>query len=181
MLLEVVAEGLERGSAAFCFRGGVEALAEHVVGGVDVDGLLGFLLEPFEGVAERGLVERGAGFVDQLLPRGFEAARARLSGRGVGLAGGAFGDGVGVDGAEQCAGELGERFAAGECGDLLGLVAGSISRSSRARRAASVVSVSSSRAEGRRRAAICRRRRWAGGRAGGIRSCRSRRRRRHRR
>ena len=70
VLREVIAEGLDE-AGGFRLGGVVEALIEHFVGGVDVEGLLGFLLERFEGLAERGFVEGGAGGGDEFLSRGF--------------------------------------------------------------------------------------------------------------
>ena len=66
VLLDVVAERSQRGSAAFSFAAASKPWLEHGVDGDGVDRLLGFLLGLGEGVAQRGHVERGAGFVGQV-------------------------------------------------------------------------------------------------------------------
>ena len=117
---EVISEGLNK-AGGFGLRGGVEALAEDFVGRVDVDGLLGFLFQSFERYSKCRFVERGAGFNDELLLSGFEVFRRDFLGLSAWSTGGTFCDGVRVEGAEQCAGESGGRFASGGFGDLLTL------------------------------------------------------------
>ena len=71
VLREIVAEGLDE-AGGFRLRGVVEALLQHFVGRVDVEGLLDFLLEHFQCLAQSKLVEWRAGFRDEFLADGFQ-------------------------------------------------------------------------------------------------------------
>ena len=183
VLLDVVAEGPGRGLRLSPSRRRRSPGSITVSRVIDVDGLLGFLLE-----LSRGRRAARACRTGRRLRRRVACARlpmrpgATSCGRCAGLAGGAFGDRIGIEGAQQRAGEFGERLcrrrvrrrfcfpvrvefavepgeAAGERGE----------------------GVFVAFAEGDAEQEFVERRRWACVPAGGSRSCRSRRRRRHRR
>ena len=109
VLREVVAEGLDE-AGGLRLRGFVEALGHHFVRRVDVDGLFRLRLQPRERFAERGCVEGGAGLGNQLLASGFVFFRRDFLRLSAGPAGGAFGNGVGIVGAQQRARECGGRL-----------------------------------------------------------------------
>ena len=132
VLLDVFAEAADEAFGLF-LRRGVEALAGDSVHGDDVDDLIGLLPRIGDGVAQRGFVERFAGFERELGAGPLEEGGIDLVRAGAGNAGGLFRDDIGIEGAQQGGGEFGESLAAGELGEL-GAARGVMARSSRARR-----------------------------------------------
>ena len=117
VLLDVFAEAADEAFGLF-LRRGVEALAGDLVHGDDVDDLIGLLPRIGDGVAQRGFVERLAGFERELGAGLLEEGGIDFVRAGAGNAGGLFGDDIGIEGAQQGGGEFGEGLAAGELGEF---------------------------------------------------------------